>query len=1551
MAPNVKGVRPAFSSSHAPVIILIVALFAVTLTFVGNDFQAAKSAPNSDQRGIVGERADDATVQVSGGEVRAISQVGEKIVVGGTFTHVGPARRGAMAPIDLLSGDFVSAFPDIDGAVFAVESDGVGGHWVGGNFASVGGQAVQHLVHLLADGSIDSTFSAAVNGPVRTIVRSSTSLAIGGDFTTVNGAPSPRVAMLTTTGTTIWNGAANATVSSLEFSTDGGRLFIGGDFTSYGGNATFKRLVAVQAVDGATDLAFVPGTVNLRVRGMAATPSGLWIAGDFNRVNGATRNRLALLDVASGALNPLSPSFNGSVHAVSLDPVSGTLYAVGAFARLGTSNFPGFVGLDPTTATAVTPPLAIVGSVSTIVLDGAGSAYIGGDFVGLPEKSMPRHVAKMTLADGSLTAIVPPTSTPLALARAPKESFGIRALTLSGTTLTVAGDFSDYGTIARPYLVAWDRTTKALEVGFDGQLNNAVRALDASPDGTSVYVGGDFSQSHGLSASSFAKLSMTNGQPVGGFSVTFDSYVKEIVAHPDGQRVFVGGNFRFTNGQNTERFAGIQASSGAVIPGYSIDFTEPTNDASEGGVRAMAINGAGTNLAVIGNFRKAEGLDRPLVALIDVADPNVATVSAWRTDLYTQPCTGGRIGWMRDVSYSVDASKLFVVSSGHFYYPACDAVNAFDATAAGTTAALWTARPGDTIETVAATSDAVYIGGHFRYLDWEYRNEPRFQVGALDPATGQPLAWDPSANGFRGILVMEAEPSGLYLGGDNTAVGQVPHGGLARFSWPADGLRLRRSASKTVLLAPGDTTDVTLSIDNPTAHSYDLATISDSLTGTVNGAGTCAMPATVPAMGTWSCTFSQAIAPAAAGTATKATTTVVGSWNAAPRTIIDSTGYIADTQYYPPIVRTVLAPISVPFPEGNSLISVTVMNESEQVPLQLNSLNSNLHGDLNGQGTCIAPQTIAAHRMYQCQYSGVFAGSIGTSATNTVTTNLTQNGTTFNKSHSSSVSLSRPADGGQILMVVKTIAPLSSADLKLRDRFVSLGFTVVLADDDTVQTTDAEGKALVYLSTTSLDSAIGTKFTTVAQPVMVGNQLLYDEMQMTTTQGLVTATGGTVVGPLHPLNSPTTGSQVLFSSARPMTWGTPSAAADVVLTVVTPGGVTPSEFVYQPGDALVDASPASGCRLGFPAEKTSIAKWNTTLMFPRFDRAVRLAVYGCGAGIISTVAGSAVAGSGPDGAIATTTGIADPYGVLADPSGGFYFVDKAGNRVRFVDANGVLSTVIGTGVSGSTGDGGPATSARLNSPARLRRDPQGRLVIIDAGNHRIRRVEANGIISTIAGNGSAGFLGDGGQATAARINSPQDVAWNGAGEMFIADRSNHRIRKVDINGVITTVAGLGGAGYNGDEIPATAAQLNNPYGVSVLADGTVLIADYDNNRVRSIDDVGLIHTAAGTGVPTASGDGGPAVLADLHKPICVTARPSGGFFICDYNNNRVRFVSTDGVITTAVAVGTAAFAGDGDLAIFSRGNRFADATVTAQGDLLVVDRFNRRIRIVIKGAI
>ncbi len=286
-------------------------------------------------------------------------------------------------------------------------------------------------------------------------------------------------------------------------------------------------------------------------------------------------------------------------------------------------------------------------------------------------------------------------------------------------------------------------------------------------------------------------------------------------------------------------------------------------------------------------------------------------------------------------------------------------------------------------------------------------------------------------------------------------------------------------------------------------------------------------------------------------------------------------------------------------------------------------------------------------------------------------------------------------------------------------------------------------------------------------------------------------------------------------------------------------------------------------------------------------------------GIISLAAGSAIGAFGfsGDGNGALRARFALPGDVAVDQSGNLFIADTQNERIRRVDAETrMIVTVAGNGTAGFSGDGGPATLATFISPSGLSVDRWGNLFIADMFNQRIRRVDvATGFIETVAGNGTSGFGGDGGPAVSAQLSVPTGAVADANGNLFIADAGNNRIREVvAATGVIRTVAGTGVPGaclFGGDGGPATSAQLCNPARVVVDSWGNLFIADQGNNRVRRVDAAsGIITTVAGTGVAGFSGDGGPALAAALDAPFGLTLDPCGNLFIADGGSSRVREV-------------------------------------------------------------
>jgi uncharacterized protein (TIGR03437 family) len=328
---------------------------------------------------------------------------------------------------------------------------------------------------------------------------------------------------------------------------------------------------------------------------------------------------------------------------------------------------------------------------------------------------------------------------------------------------------------------------------------------------------------------------------------------------------------------------------------------------------------------------------------------------------------------------------------------------------------------------------------------------------------------------------------------------------------------------------------------------------------------------------------------------------------------------------------------------------------------------------------------------------------------------------------------------------------------------------------------------------------------------------------------------------------------------------------------------------------------------------------------------------------ITTFAGNGTAGFSGDNGPATQAMINRVVGLAADSAGNVYLAEENSNRVRKVDRNGVITTLAGTGTAGFSGDNGSAAQAQLSGPLGVCVDSAGNVYVNDNGNKRVRKISTNGTITTIAGSGSATHSGDGGPATAAGFAIPIRCAVDSNGNVYIADQGAHRVRIVSPAGTINTYAGNGTAAFSGDGGQATAAALNNPTALSTDSAGNVYIDDQFNNRVRKVDANGFIETVAGNGTSAFGGDGGSATSASFSFPGSVVADRGGNLFIVDTLANRIRKV-TDGIITTVAGTGTQGFGGDNGPPLQDMFNAAFAIALDPSGNLYIGDTGNNRIR-------
>jgi sugar lactone lactonase YvrE len=334
---------------------------------------------------------------------------------------------------------------------------------------------------------------------------------------------------------------------------------------------------------------------------------------------------------------------------------------------------------------------------------------------------------------------------------------------------------------------------------------------------------------------------------------------------------------------------------------------------------------------------------------------------------------------------------------------------------------------------------------------------------------------------------------------------------------------------------------------------------------------------------------------------------------------------------------------------------------------------------------------------------------------------------------------------------------------------------------------------------------------------------------------------------------------------------------------------------------------------------------------------------------IESIAGTSRAGYGGDGGPAVQAQLNGPFAVAFDPAGNLHFSDTGNHCVRRVDAKtGLITTIAGTGKKGFFGDGGSAVRAELNEPYGIAFDATGNLFIVDRLNARIRRVDAKtGVITTAAGTGTKGYSGDGGPADKAELREPNGIAIDRKGRLYIADVADQRVRVVKLStGVIVTFAGTGKKESEGDGRVANTASLAGPRAVAVLPNGDILVCEREGNRVRKIDiQSGIISTIAGTGKKGYTGDGGPAAAATFNGPKELASAPDGTIYVVDTENHAIRRIDgRTGVIATLVGTGKQGDTGDGGPASQATLGRPHGATVGPDGAVYIGDTLSNRIR-------
>jgi uncharacterized delta-60 repeat protein len=1568
-------------------------------------------------------------------------QADGKVLIGGGFDSVSGVARNYVTRLN-ADGSLDTGFnPNASNFVHSLAVQADGKVLIGGVFDSVSGVARNRIARLNADGSLDTGFNPNANSPVRGLaVQADGKVVIVGEFTTVGGVERICIARLNADGSldTGFNPNANGGVSSLAVQADG-KVLIGGDFDSVGGVA--RDGIARLNADGTLDTGFNPNA-NGGVSSLAVQADGkVLIGGNFTTVGGVARNRIARVgnDPATQSLtipdatqllwsrSGTAPDVDGVVFESSTDN-GATWSLLGAGTRMGSSANWQLTGLSLGAGAKVRAtgravggyfngssglirqayPMTLAGVGSTLnATPATGSASGGGtsamalggvvisDGGGVTERGFVyalsatnatpeiggTGVAKLA-ASGTEVGSFSTVAT--ALASGATYSYRSYATNSAGTAYSAVGTFttSAYGTVAGD-----------LDTGFNPNADSTVYSLAVQADGK-VLIGGEFDSVGGVDRTGITRLN-ADGSLDTGFNPNANGYVYSLAVQADG-KVLIGGNFYTVGGVERNGIARLNAD-GSLDTGF--------NPNADGEPYSLAVQADGKVL-IGGSFTTVGGVERNGIARLNAdgsldtgfnplnADSTVYSLAVQadgKVLIGGEFTTVGGVARNRVARLNADGSldtgfnplnadstvySLAVQADGKVLIGGVfttvggverngiarlNANGSLD-TGFNPNANLYANANRYVFSLAVQVDGKVLIGGNFDSVGGVARDG----IARLNADGTLDTGFNPNANGGVSSLAVQADGK-VLIGGDFTTVGEVARNRIARVGNDPATQSLTIPDATQVLWTRGgsapEVSDVVFESSTDNGASWSLlgagtrmgSSANWQLTGLSLGAGA-KVRATGRAVGGYfngSSGLIRQVGPAMgigslASSSIGTTTATLGATN----TVDDILVVVTERGF----VYAATGTNSNPVIGGTGVTQVTATGTT-------GAYTSDLSGLSAGTGY--------SYKAYVISSEGISYTSGSTFTTLSVNADVSALAL-------SSGTLSPVFDSGTTSYTASVANVVSSITVTptRAEANATIEARVNTGTYASVSSGSASGALALNVGSNTVDvrvtaqDGVTTKTYTVTVTRAALNPTYTTGSEVPVTSNGYTATGN-ALGTVTLGTAPTSGQvlTVVNNTVAGAVSGTFTGLDEGATMSTTYGGNT---FTFRISYAGGDGNDITLTRVGAAGQVTNsnTYAWTTlagslggvgsqdgTAARASFYNPTSTAVDSAGnvyvadsnnhtirkitsAGVVTTLAGSAGSFGSTDGT-GSAARFYNPQGVAVDSAGNVYVADSNNNTIRKISSAGVVTTLADSaGQSGSTD--GTGSAARFSGPRGLAVDSAGNVYVADQSNHTIRKISSAGVVTTLAG--SAGQSGStDGTGSAARFFNPTGVAVDSSGNVYVADQNNQTIRKISSAGVVTTLAGSAGLSGSKDGT-GSAARLSYPTGVAVDSVGNVYVANYGNSTIRKITSAGVVTTLAGSAGQSGSADG-TGSAARFSSPRGVAVDSGGNVYVADSNNHTIRKVTAAGVVTTlagsALASGSTDGTGSGTGFDF---NGWGQVAADSSGNLYVAEYGSHTIR-------